>query len=80
METVKNFASPPGGGVLTCILTCVLHFNFALISFALAPHVEYKEKDTKTKKLVGKEATELSPDKYGAAEWWLLLESLAEAM
>ena len=26
--------------------------------------------------LVGKEATELSPDKYGAAEWWLLLEPL----
>ena len=24
--------------------------------------VEYKEKETKTKKLVGKEATELSPD------------------
>ena len=24
---------------------------------------EYKEKETKTKKLVGKEATELSPDK-----------------
>ena len=39
--------------------------------------VEYKEKDTKTKKLVGKEATELSPDKYGAAEWWLLLEPIS---
>ena len=36
--------------------------------------VEYKEKETRTKKLVGKEATELSADKYGAAEWWLLLE------
>ena len=36
--------------------------------------VEYKEKETRTKKLVGKAATELSADKYGAAEWWLLLE------
>ena len=39
--------------------------------------IEYKEKDTKTKKLVGKEAPELLPDKYGAAEWWLLLEPIA---
>ena len=31
---------------------------------------------TKTKKLVGKEATELSTDKYGAAEWWLLVEPM----
>ena len=38
--------------------------------------VEYKEKETKTKKLVGKAATELSPDKYGAVEWWLLLEPM----
>ena len=31
---------PPGGAaVLTCILTCVLHFNFPQISFALAPPV-----------------------------------------
>ena len=36
--------------------------------------VEYKERETHTKKLVGKEATELSSAKYGAAEWWLLLE------
>ena len=35
--------------------------------------IEYKEKETRTKKLVGKEATELSPEKYGAAEWWLQL-------
>ena len=37
--------------------------------------VEYKEKETRTKKLVGKEATELSTEKYGPGEWWLLLES-----
>ena len=36
--------------------------------------VEYKEKETRTKKLVGKEATELSTEKYGPGEWWLLLE------
>ena len=29
---------------------------------------------TRTKKLVGKEATELSTEKYGPGEWWLLLE------
>ena len=29
--------------------------------------VEYKEKETKTKKLVGKEATELSPDNPSTA-------------
>ena len=39
--------------------------------------IEYKEKDTKTRKLVGKEATELSADKYGASEWWLLLEPIS---
>ena len=34
-----------------------------------------KEKETRTKKLVGKEATELSTEKYGPGEWrWLLLE------
>ena len=38
--------------------------------------VEYKERETKTKFLVGKEATELSTEKYGAAEWWLLLEPM----
>ena len=36
--------------------------------------VEYKEKETRTKKLVGKEATELSTEKYGPGEWWLLLD------
>ena len=39
--------------------------------------VEYKERETQTKKLDGKEATELSSAKYGAAEWWLLLEPVA---
>ena len=38
--------------------------------------IEYKEKETKTRKLVGKEATELSFENYGAAEWWLLLEPI----
>ena len=36
--------------------------------------MKYKEKETRTKKLVGKEATELSTEKYGPGEWWLLLE------
>ena len=39
--------------------------------------IEYKEKETKTKKLVGKEATELSSEKYAPAEWWLLLNPIA---
>ena len=39
--------------------------------------VEYKEKETKTKKLVGKAASELSSEKYGPEEWWLLLEPIA---
>ena len=34
-----------------------------------APRRKYKEKDTKTKKLI--EATELSAGKYGESEWWL---------
>ena len=38
--------------------------------------VEYKERDTRTKKLVGKEATELSTEKYGKEEWWLLLDPI----
>ena len=38
--------------------------------------VDYKEKETRSKQLVGREATELSTEKYGAAEWWLLLEPL----
>ena len=33
-----------------------------------------ERKETRNKKLVGKEATQLSPDNYGAAEWWLRLE------
>ena len=36
--------------------------------------VEFKLKDTGTKSLNGKVAMELSPAKYGADEWWLLLE------
>ena len=37
--------------------------------------IEYKQKETRTTmKLVGKEAYELTTEKYGAAEWWLLLE------
>ena len=39
--------------------------------------IEYKEKETKTKKLVGKAASELSSEKYGPEEWWLLLEPIA---
>ena len=39
--------------------------------------VEYKERETKTKKLVGKAASELSSEKYGPEEWWLLLEPVA---
>ena len=39
--------------------------------------IEYKEKETKTKKLVGKAATELSSEKYGPEEWWLLLKPVA---
>ena len=36
--------------------------------------IEFKQKDTGTKSLHGKVAMELSPAKYGAGEWWLLLE------
>ena len=36
--------------------------------------VEYKEKETRTKALVGKVAIEFSPKNYGPGEWWLLLE------
>ena len=36
--------------------------------------IEYKQKETPTTKLVGKAAYELTTEKYGAAEWWLLLE------
>ena len=36
--------------------------------------VEYKEKETRTKALVGKVAIEFSPENYGPGEWWLLLE------
>ena len=36
--------------------------------------IEYKQKETRTTKLVGKAAYELTTEKYGAAEWWLLLE------
>ena len=36
--------------------------------------VEYKERETRTKALVGKVAIEFSPENYGPGEWWLLLE------
>ena len=36
--------------------------------------IEYKQKETRTTKLVGQAAYELTTEKYGAAEWWLLLE------
>ena len=36
--------------------------------------IEYKQKETGTKHLAGKVATELSSINYGPAEWWLLLE------
>ena len=39
--------------------------------------IEYKHKETGTKQLVGKVATELSSINYGQAEWWLLLRSAA---
>jgi hypothetical protein len=35
----------------------------------------WKKKETKTKKLVGKAASEISSDKYSPEEWWLLLAS-----
>ena len=41
--------------------------------------VEYKEKETRTKALVGKVAIELSPKNYGPGEWWLLLEPTSAA-
>ena len=43
--------------------------------------VEYKEKETRTKALVGKVAIEFSPENYGPGdrwEWWLLLEPCLE--
>ena len=43
--------------------------------------VEYKEKATRTKALVGKVAIEFSPENYGPGnrgEWWLLLEPCLE--
>ena len=43
--------------------------------------VEYKEKETRTKALVGKVAFEFSPENYGPGdrgEWWLLLEPCLE--
>ena len=40
---------------------------------------EYKhEKETGTKQLVGKVATELSSVNYGPVEWWLLLEPVPQ--
>ena len=36
--------------------------------------VEYKERETRTKALVGKVAIEFSLENYGPGEWWLLLE------
>ena len=36
--------------------------------------IEYKQKETRTTKLVGQAAYELTTEKYGAAEWWLLLD------
>ena len=43
--------------------------------------VEYKEKETRTKALVGKVAIEFSPDNYGRdrGEWWLAGCSLSHA-
>ena len=35
--------------------------------------VEYKQKETGTRALVGKEAQTLTAEKYGATEWWMLL-------
>ena len=44
-------------------------------SVPTATHIiEYKQKETGTKHLAGKVATELSSINYGPAEWWLLLE------
>ena len=43
--------------------------------------VEYKEKETRTKALVGKVAIEFSPENYGPGnrgEGWLLLEPCLE--
>ena len=39
---------------------------------------EYKQKETGTKQLVGKVATELSSLNYGPVEWWLLLEPVPQ--
>ena len=35
--------------------------------------VEYKQKETNNRALVGKVAIELSDANYGGGEWWLLL-------
>ena len=44
-------------------------------SVPTATHViEDKQKETGTKHLLGKVATELSSINYGPTEWWLLLE------
>ena len=40
---------------------------------------EYRQKETGTRSLVGKVATELSTNNYGSAEWWLLLDPVPAA-
>ena len=41
--------------------------------------VAFDKRETGRKELHGKVAMELSPGKYGAAEWWLLLESVGSS-
>ena len=40
--------------------------------------IEYTQKETGTKQLVGKVASELSSVNYGPEEWWLLLEPVPQ--
>ena len=38
--------------------------------------VEYKQKETGLRSLVGKEAQTLIVDKYGPTEWWIVLDEI----
>ena len=38
--------------------------------------VEYKQKETGLRSLVGKEAQTLTVDKYGPTEWWIVLDEI----
>jgi hypothetical protein len=70
----------PGGWFMGTVVSSVVGNAWKKKAPTATHLVQYKEKETRTKKLVGKAATELSPEKYDEAEWWLLLEPVGIAV